>query len=193
MPRRVYFCFHYQDAVERRVQVVIDHWLSKPDHEESGFIDQSTWDVSSMAGPAGIKRLIGERLQNTSVTCVLIGSHTWHRRWVRYEIIESIQRGNRVVAVHLNGIPDRANRTKVRGRNPLELLALAFPHDGASVQILQYANGNWSPAADSSGWQLTKPASESRRGKSIQLSTIYPVYDWAVDQGLENLDLWLGG
>jgi hypothetical protein len=124
---------------------------------------------------------------------VLIGSHTWHRRWVRYEIIESIQRGNRVVAVHLNGIPDRANRTKVRDAIHSSSSRWRSRTMVASVQILQYANGNWSPAADSSGWQLTKPASESRRGKSIQLSTIYPVYDWAVDKGLENLDLWLGG
>jgi len=112
---------------------------------------------------------------------------------VRYEIIQSIQRGNRVVAVHVNGIPDRAHRTKPAGRNPLEHLALSIPRDGSSVEIMQYANGAWTPSTtDTTSWPLSKPAAEGRRGKSFQLSTLYPVHDWVRDNGPENLDRWLG-
>lgn len=192
-PKRVYFCFHHQDLLDWRIQVIRNHWLSKEGHEDAGVFDEPTWDESSLSGQAAIKRLINGGLENTSITCVLIGTHTWHRRWVRYELIESIQRGNRVVGVHVNGIPDRTNRTKPPGRNPLEHLALSFPNDGASVQVMQYMQGSWAPALDTSGWRLWKPAPEKRRGKSLQLSSMYPVYDWVRDNGLENLDRWLGG
>jgi antiphage defense system Thoeris ThsB-like protein len=193
MAKRVYFCFHHQDLVDWRVQVVRNHWLSREGHEDAGLFDEPTWDESSMSGQAAIKRLINSGLENTSATCVLIGTQTWQRRWVRYEIIESVQRGNRIIAVHVNGIADRNNRIKPEGRNPLEHLALSFPNDGASVQVLQYAHGAWIPAIDTTGWRLSKPASEKRRGKTVQLSLMYPVHDWVRDNGLEHLDRWLDG
>ena len=192
MAKRVYFCFHHQDLIDWRIQVVRNQWLAAEDHEDAGLFDEPTWDESSMSGQAAIKRLIDGGLENTSATCVLIGTHTWHRRWVRYEIVESLQRGNRMVGVHVNGIPDRARRTKPPGRNPLEHLALSIPRDGASVQVLQYANGTWAPATDTTGWPLSKPAAESRRGKTVQLSAMFPVHDWIKDNGPDNLDQWLG-
>jgi hypothetical protein len=192
MARRVYFCFHYQDLIDWRVQVVRNQWLSKEGNEDAGLFDEPTWDETSISGQAAIRRLIDGGLENTSVTCVLIGTHTWHRRWVRYEIIQSIQRGNRLVAVHVNGIPDRARRTRPAGRNPLEHLALAISRDGLSVEVMQYFNGAWTPSTDTAGWRLSRPAPENRRGKSVQLSGRYPVHDWVTDNGAVNIDSWLG-
>jgi antiphage defense system Thoeris ThsB-like protein len=189
---RVYFCFHYQDVVDQRVQVVRKHWLSKEDHDDSGSFDGTIWNNAAQSGPVAVRRLIDHALENTSVTCVLIGTQTYARRWVRYEIIESIQRRNRLIGVHINGIPDRSRRTSPAGRNPLEHLALSIADDGSSVKVLQYANGDWIPSPDNPGWPLSKPAPADRRGKSLQLSTMYRVYDWAADNGPENFDGWLG-
>jgi hypothetical protein len=145
-----------------------------------------------MSGQSAIKRLIDGGLENSCVTCVLIGTHTYSRRWVRYEISESLQRGNRLVGVHINGIPDRSRRTKPAGRNPLEHLALSIADDGSSIKVLHYANGSWIPSPDNPGWPLSKPAPAEKRGKSLQLSSMYRVYDWVAGNGPENFDSWLG-
>ena len=190
--KRVYFCFHYQDVIDQRVPIVRKHWLSKEDHDDAGSFDGTTWNSASQSGPAYIRRLIDHDLEHTSVTCVLIGTQTYARRWVRYEIIESIQRRNLLIGVHINGIPDKSRRTSPPGRNPLEHLALSIADDGTSVKVLQYSSGDWIPFADSPGWSLSKPAPAERRGKSLQLSTMYRVYDWVTDNGPENFDRWLG-
>jgi hypothetical protein len=57
---------------------------------------------------------------------------------------------------------------------------------------MQYINGTWTPSTDTEGWHLTKLAPGERRGKSVQLSSRYPVHDWVADNGAENLDHWLG-
>jgi MTH538 TIR-like domain (DUF1863) len=50
---------------------------------------------------------------SSSVVCVLVGSDTWWRRWVRYEIARAIVDGRGLLAVHLNSIrsqhPDHAS------------------------------------------------------------------------------------
>jgi len=192
MTKKVYFAFHYQDAVDLRADVVRNHWLAKADREDAGFFDDLTWGDSSLAGYASIKRLLTSSLDHTSVTCVLIGSQTSARRWVRYEIIESVQRGNLLLGVHINGIPDKSQRTKPAGPNPFEQLTLAISADGSSIKVLQYANNAWLPYEDHPGWPLSKPAAPERRGKRIQLSTRYRVYDWVTDNGPDNFEKWIG-
>lgn len=192
MANRIYFSFHYQDVVDLRADVVRNHWLAKADREDAGFFDELTWGDASMAGPASFKRLITSGLGDTSVTCVLIGTQTSARRWVRYEIVESIQRGNRLIGVHINGIPDKSQRTKAPGPNPFELLALAISADGSSIKVLQYTNGSWLPYQDNPGWPLSKPPAPEKRGKRIQLSTMYRVHDWVTGNGQDNFEGWIG-
>lgn len=88
MARRVFFSFHYQDVIDFRANVVRNHWLTKPDREAAGFFDASIWEDAKKTGSIVLKRLINKEVQNTSVTVVLIGSNTYARRWVRYEIIK---------------------------------------------------------------------------------------------------------
>jgi len=51
-----------------------------------------------------LKRLINSELENSTVTAVLIGTQTWPRRWVRYEIMKSIGSGNKIIGVYINAI-----------------------------------------------------------------------------------------
>jgi hypothetical protein len=190
MTKKIYFS---HDLDEPRADVVRNHWLAQPGHEEAGFFDALTWGDATMAGPATIRRLLSSALDNTTVTCVLIGTQTSTRRWVRYEIVESIQRRNRIIGIHINGIPDKSQQTKALGPNPFELLAIAIADDGASVKVLQYAHNSWLPYEDQTGWPLVNPAPLHRRGKRIQLSTLYRVYDWVADNGQENFEKWVGG
>jgi hypothetical protein len=192
MSIRVFFCFDHEDVSDQRVDLVRQHWLSKDDREDTGIFDGRNLQGFTLSGNAAVKRLIDGNLEHTLATCVLIGTNTWARRWVRYAIVESIQRGNRVVAVHINGIPDRSRRTKPAGRNPLEHLAFSFAADGTSLKVMQYSSGDWVSFPDNKGWPLSKPASGQRRGKSLQLSSLYRTYDWIADNGAENLEVWVG-
>ena len=101
--KRVYLAFHYQDVIDFRANVVRKHnFLGGV--EAAGYYDHSIWEETRKTSPVALKRLINSELQNTSVTAVLIGTHTWSRRWVRYEIMKSIERGNKVLGVHINAI-----------------------------------------------------------------------------------------
>src|SRR5438874_12467400 len=102
MAKRVYFAFHYQDVIDFRANVVRNHNFLGV--ESAGYYDHSIWEEAKNTSPLALKRLINAELQNTSVTAVLIGSHTWARRWVRYEIMKSIERGNSLLGVHINSI-----------------------------------------------------------------------------------------
>ncbi len=52
---------------------------------------------------------------------MLIGSQTYKRRFVKYEIEKSIQRRNGLLGIHINNIKGRDGKTKLLlGKNPLE-------------------------------------------------------------------------
>jgi antiphage defense system Thoeris ThsB-like protein len=189
MTKRIYFSHDLDDP---RADVVRSHWLAKPDREEAGFFDALTWGDATMAGPATIRRMLASALDNTSVTCVLIGPQSAGRRWMRYEIIESMQRRNLLIGVRINGIPDRSQRTNAPGPNPFEQLTVAISDDGSSIKVLQYAHGAWLPYEDKPGWPLANPVPPERRGKRIQLSSLYRVYDWVTDNGQDNFEKWIG-
>src|SRR5262245_57079550 len=122
MPTRVFFCYDSDDLRGERIELVRRHWQAGEGHEDTGIFDHEDLRGFTLSGSAAVKELIAHNLGHTSVTCVLIGASTWQRRWVRYSIVESIVRGNRVVGLHINSIPDRSRGTTALGRNPLEVL-----------------------------------------------------------------------
>ncbi|WP_228116697.1 TIR domain-containing protein [Priestia megaterium] len=112
MAKRVFFSFHYQDVIDFRANVVRNHWVTKLNRGASGFFDASLWEDAKKTSDLSIKRLINTGLENTSVTCVLIGTETFDRRWVSYEIMKSMMRGNKIFGVHINGFKDRHGKVK---------------------------------------------------------------------------------
>jgi hypothetical protein len=104
MGNRVFFSFHYQDVIEFRANVVRNHWVAKPNRTAAGFYDASLWEDTKKQGKTALKRLINSGVDNTSNTCVLIGSSTYARPWVRYELLKSFKRGNHIFGVLINGI-----------------------------------------------------------------------------------------
>ena len=187
MLKRIYFS---QDLEDLRADEVRKLCMATPGVEGTGFFEAMS--ESTMAGPSTIRRQLTSALDNTQVTCVLIGTQTASRRWVRYEIIESLQRRNVLFGVHINGVPDKSQQTKPKGPDPFQQLALAIAEDGGSVKVLLYTNGAWLQYDDNPGWPLANSAPPARRGKRIQLSTLYRVYDWVADNGAENFEKWIG-
>src|SRR5438445_13666900 len=110
MTSRVFFTFHYEDVKTFRANVVRKHSVTKQ-QGDAGFFDASIWEDAKRYGDESLKRLVNTNLENTSVTCALIGSDTWSRRWVRYEILKSYDRGNKLMGVHINSIADKNRQT----------------------------------------------------------------------------------
>lgn len=116
MARRTFFSFYYDDDVWRASNVRNSGAL-KP--EEIEFIDASLWEKAETEGDAAIKKLIDGALANSSVTCVLIGANTASRRWVKYEISETIRVGHGLFGVHIYRIKDKDGKESTQGANPL--------------------------------------------------------------------------
>lgn len=193
MAKRVFFSFHYQDVIDFRANVVRNHWVTKEDHEDAGYFDASVWEDAKKHGDISLKRLINSALQGTSVSCVLIGSDTYARRWVRYEIIKSIQRGNKIFAIHINGIKGRDKKTKKDGPDPFDYLAFKYLNDGNRLEVLEYIDGKWVSYEDEEGWSLKNIAPMAKRGKSLKLSALgYKTYSWSRDDGYNNFSDWVG-
>ena len=128
-------------------------------------------------------------LLNTTV--VLVGSGTYERRWVKYEIIKSIAVGNKIISVHINSIKGKNQRTKVKGANPLYYLGYKYSDDGKTIDFYELKNGKWYKYKDMKGYTLKNTASESKRGKVIRLSNVYSCYDWIEDDGYNNFSKWV--
>ena len=76
MARRVFFSFHYADIWRANV-VRNSHIVDGT--ADAGFQD-ALWEEAKKKGDAVIKSMINRQMEGTSVTCVLIGQHTWLRK-----------------------------------------------------------------------------------------------------------------
>src|ERR1700730_13720722 len=153
MPKRVYFAFHYQDVIDFRANVVRKHNFAEG-VGEAGYYDHSIWEEAKNTSPSALKKLIKTELENTSATVALIGSDTWARRWVRYEIFQSLKRGNSVFGIHINSIKGRDQQTKPLGPDPFNNLALKFDAEGITATPTEWKNGGWPSSTDCDPYTL---------------------------------------
>ncbi len=87
MARKGFFSFHYADIMN--ANIVRNSGEFKPT-AGTGFYDASLWGAAKTKGDPAVQRLIDQGLNNTSVTCILIGEHTHSRRWCKYELKKSL-------------------------------------------------------------------------------------------------------
>lgn len=125
MARRVFFSFHYQVDIFRVNQVRNAHVVEGA--AAAGFQDASLWEESKRKGNDAVKRLIDAGLNGTTVTVVLIGSDTSKRKFVGYEIQQSIARGNGLLGIYIHNLKDPRTGTAPRGAVPAGLLAASAP------------------------------------------------------------------
>lgn len=120
MPRRVFFSFHYQRDIWRINQI-----RSIPNVTgcaAAGFQDGSLWEEARKKSDAAIMKMIDDALYNTSVTVVFIGNQTANRKFIKYEIEQSIERGNGIVGIQIHHLENQKNETDSPGATP-KLLA----------------------------------------------------------------------
>jgi hypothetical protein len=116
MAHRTFFSFYYDEDIWRATNVRNCGALNRSDIE---FIDASLWEEAQAKGDTAIKSLIDGALAKATVTAVLIGANTASRRWVKYEIRESIRLGKGLFGVHVYRIKDQNGKESTQGENPL--------------------------------------------------------------------------
>jgi hypothetical protein len=141
MARQVYASFHYADIW--RANVVRKSSTVRAAGTEVGFYDHSLWEKAKTKGDAAIKRLIDEGMVGAGVTMVLVGSETYMRPWVLYEIEKSHADGMGVVAVHINSIRGQDQLTKSIGPNPLDYVSVPQGVWGKQPLSALYRTYDW--------------------------------------------------
>jgi len=191
MAKRVFFSFHYQDVIDFRANVVRNHGNFKLTSQDAGFFDASMWEKAKKESDLALKRLINNGLKNTSNTCVLIGSGTYLRPWVRYELLKSVKKGNHIFGVHINSIKCKNGQIKAKGKNPLDYVGI-FAKDNSSYHLIQKLNdGKWyyyNKIDNSSKVTITHTLDLN---KNLPLSLFFNEYDWNNDKGFDNFSTWV--
>jgi len=124
MARKVFFSFHYKRDAVRAGQVRNSNVVSNRSVETSEFIDAAEWESIKRNGEGAIKSWIKNQLHGTSVTVVLIGAETSRRAWVKYEIDESLARGNGLLGIYIHNCRDFSGLCDSRGANPFDNLTI---------------------------------------------------------------------
>lgn len=189
MAKKVYFAFHYQDVIDFRANVVRNH-NGLTSAQEAGYFDGSIWESAKKTSDLALKRMINSELVGTSVTSVLVGSQTYARRWVRYEIMKSLEKGNSLIAIHINGITGKDTLTKPLGPNPFVYLGFVVAEDGVTARPTEWDGAKWVYYSDLSSFTVKKQPAD-RIGKNLPLTTWFPIYDWAAGDGYKNFQSWI--
>ena len=118
MARRVFFSFRYKND-NWRAGVVRNSWVCKG-HDVAGFFDSAEWEKVKRKDDNEIKKWIDLQLEGTSVTVVLIGSDTYNKKWINYEILSSCKRGNGILGIYVHNIRNRFGSRASKGKNPFD-------------------------------------------------------------------------
>ncbi len=197
MPRYTFFSFCYEDVKNFKVNVVRNSWLLN--NSSDSFIDGSIWEKEKSRGATVIKKLIESGLKKTSVTAVLIGNETANRRWVKYEIVKSFEKGNGILGIHINRIKGKEQVISARGLNPLDRLAFRVSEDGQKIRFYELVNRKWIEFADLP--QINNKKSNTlyfedgwfsnEFGEFFRFSDKFNTYCWANDNGYKNFSSWV--
>ena len=98
MARRVFFSFHYDDIMNANIVRMSGEFKPTAD---TGFYDASLWEDAKTKGDDAVRKLIDEGLDNTSVTCFLLGAKTSTRPWCKYELKKSIEGDKGILGILL--------------------------------------------------------------------------------------------
>jgi len=191
MARRTFFSFHYRPDVWRAWNVRNSRVVGQIDKADEGFFDSSVFEASKKEGDETLKRFLREGLENSSVTCVLAGESTWARRWVRYEIVRSVLKGNGLLAVDIHNVKDANGLVATKGANPLDQIGLY--RVSGSIYFAEWSGNQWvaygdytSAIPEKSLW-FAAPVTNT----VAQLSTHCLRYDFVAQNGRENLAGWI--
>ena len=191
MARRTFFSFHYGPDVWRAMNVR-KSWVVRPENQiSSGFFDSSVFEASKKESDDALKAFLRRGMENTSVSCVLAGTNTFERRWVRYEIARSIIKGNGLLTVFIHGIENPKRQTSQKGTDPLSQMGL-YKANGR-VLLAEAKGGKWVKYSDytraipEAGLWCRAPTTD----KVTPLSSHCHNYDFVRQDGRNRIGAWI--
>jgi hypothetical protein len=191
MARRTFFSFHYKPDVWRAWNVR-NSWVVQPDEQDdAGFFDSSVFEASQKKGDDSLKAFLRDGLHNTTVTCVLTGTNTWRRRWVRYEIARSVVRRNGLLTVYIHGVKDNDGQVAAQGSDPLAQMGL-YKADG-KILLAEWKDSKWvryedyTLAIPEGDLWFTAPTSTN----VAQLSNHCMSHNFTAQNGRDNIGGWI--
>ncbi len=206
MARSVFFSFHYDDVKSFRVNVVRNSNIVK--HQASGniFSDGSLWEEAKIKTKKSLHNLIEDvGLYGTSVTSVLIGSNTFERPFVRYEIIKSFELGKGLIGVYINRIRSKHGYIDAKGRNPFDYVGLTIGENGR-VNFFEFVNRKWIPFKELTEIKNRKSntiyfeeqtpfqkfwGTGKEKYRFYKFSEFFASYCWINDDGTKNFANWI--
>ena len=194
--RNVFFSFHYADIMRvnnvRMSQEFQGNALTGGGRSIQGFYDYSLWESRKTQGAEAIKRLIKDGVDRTSAVCVLIGTESWSRRWVRYEIALSVADGRGLLAIHLNNLASHQPPYQPHplGVDPCAYMGLQTKSDGKAY-LCEYKQDGWHWYDDhSAAVPIPKTMTSVNSANVTPLSATTFVYDWVRD-GHAQIGSWI--
>jgi hypothetical protein len=124
--RKIFYSFHFDNDV-MRVQQVRNMGVV----EGNTPVSPNTWEEVKKKGNAAIETWIDDNMKGKSCVIVLIGTDTYKRPWVKYEIQKAWKDGKGLVGVHIHNINCPNNGTCSKGTNPFD--SIKFTLNGVTV------------------------------------------------------------
>jgi hypothetical protein len=192
LARRVYFASYYEDVSDFRAKTVASSWVTSVFRESSGIFDAPQWEKAKQQGDAAVKALIRRAMEGTTVTAVLVGPNSYSRRYTRYEIAKSLERGNGILGVYVHRIPEHG-AVQTKGENPFDFLGFSLDPSKGRIGILEkrVGSGKWLEYAELPNVAFGFAPYNFLGLKEGTLSRLFTLYDWMDGQGMRSLPVWV--
>lgn len=126
MTRKIFYSFHFDNDV-MRVQQVRNMGVV----EGNTPVSPNNWEEVKKKGDKAIENWIDDNMYGKSCVIVLIGTETFKRPWVNYEIKKAWKDGKALLGVHIHNLSCPNNGKCVKGKNPFD--AFEFSSKGKIV------------------------------------------------------------
>ncbi|MGE4502556.1 MAG: TIR domain-containing protein [Thiomicrospira sp.] len=111
----VFYSFHFHNDVMRVQQVRNIGTI-----EGNSPTTPNDWEQLKRSGDTAVKRWIDTNMKYKRCVVVLIGTETYSREWVRYEIKKAWEDGKALLGVYIHNLKCPRNGVSRKGKNPFD-------------------------------------------------------------------------
>jgi hypothetical protein len=111
--KRVFLSFRVED--KQQVQGL--RLMAANDKFDIEFFDESVRTPIESTNQEYVRRKIREKINRTTVTVCMISPDTHTSAWVEWELLESFDKGNTVIAMALKGVDSAVLPRPIKERN----------------------------------------------------------------------------
>ncbi len=124
----VFYSFHFENDVMRVQQV-----RNIGSIEGNSPTTPNEWEQLKRTGKAAVENWINENMKYKRCVIVLIGTETYSRPWIKYEIEKAWNDGKALLGIYIHNLKCPRNGTSRKGKNPFDEFQLS---DGRKLSSL---------------------------------------------------------